>query len=65
MDARNKKPAFISFKLGELEPGQPATIKIQMINLLEVVNGHFFWGLPGALHPDYTKHGVPRNDKAF
>ena len=31
---RSSKPSFIEFKLGELEPGQPVTIKFQMIILL-------------------------------
>ena len=60
------KPSSICFKLGKIEPGQPVTIKIQIITLLEVVSGHFLCSLPEAFHPDYSKHGVPHNStKAF
>jgi hypothetical protein len=48
----------MSVKLGNLLPGQTATLKLTIVNQLEVVGGHYAFILPVAFYPDYTKHGL-------
>jgi hypothetical protein len=52
----------MTIKLGNLLPGQTATLKSQIISQLEVSAGHYTYSLPSAFFPDYKKHGVKDND---
>jgi len=53
-----KKDETMTVKLGNLMPGQSATLKSTIISQLEVVGGHYAFLLPAAFYPDYRKHGV-------
>ena len=52
----------MTVKLGNLLPGQSATLKATIISQLEVVCGNYFYALPSAFFPDYKKHGVKDKD---
>ena len=58
---KSQKDQTISVKLGNLLPGQKATIKSTMINQLDIVGGHFCYSLPLAFFPQYKKHGSASN----
>jgi len=58
MAERKKKDETMTIKLGNLQPGQSATLKIHIVHQLEVVGGHYFFSLPVAFYPDYKRHGV-------
>ena len=53
-----KKEETMTIKLGNLLPGQNATLKATIVSQLEVVGGHYAFILPVAFYPDYKKHGV-------
>ena len=55
---RKKKEETLSLKLGNLAPGQEATLKLQIVNSLEIVGSHYMFSLPMAFYPDYSKFGV-------
>ena len=40
---RKKKEEILSLKLGNLGPGQEATLKLQIVNILEVVGSHYLF----------------------
>ena len=48
----------MTVKLGNLLPGQSATLKSTILSHLDVVGGHYAFTLPTAFYPDYKKHGV-------
>lgn len=58
-----KKEQTMTIKLGNLLPQQSATLKIQLVHLLEIVGGFFNFSLPIAFYPDYRRHGVRQADK--
>ena len=66
-EARNagNRPNSIDIIIGNIEPGQPVKISLQMISLLKVVNGHYKYKLPEAFYPDYSKHGLPRGSNEY
>jgi len=65
MAERSKKQEeTMTIKLGNLLPGQNATLKATIVSQLEVVGGHYAFVLPVAFYPDYKKHGV-REASAF
>ena len=43
MTTRKKKEETLSMKLGNLGPGQEATLKLQIFNSLEVVGSHYLY----------------------
>ena len=55
---KKKKDEALVVKLGNLLPGQKATIKQTILNQLEVVAGSFCFALPAAFFPDYKKIGL-------
>ena len=61
---RKKKDETMTIKLGNLLPGQSATLKIHIVSQLEVIGGHYAFILPVSFYPDYSKHGV-RNKNNF
>ena len=54
----------MTVRLGNLLPGQSATLKSTILSHLEVVGGYYCFALPAAFYPDYKKHGVA-NKNAF
>ena len=50
------------FKLGNLLPGQNATLKSTILSQLEIIGGHYCFSLPAAFFPDYKKHGINKKD---
>ena len=62
---RKKKEETLSLKLGNLGPGQEATLKLQIINSLEIVGSHYLFSLPMAFYPDYSKYGVDVSNFAY
>ena len=59
MAERSKKQEeTMTVRLGNLLPGQNATLKATIVSQLEVVGGHYAFILPVAFYPDYKKHGV-------
>ena len=48
----------MTVSLGNLLPGQTATLKSTIVSQLEVVGGHYQYSLPAAFFPDYKKHGI-------
>ena len=54
--AETKKDA-VSIKLGNLLPGETATITVGLVEDLDVVGGAWAYSVPGAFFPDYSKHG--------
>ena len=55
---RKKKDEVMTVKLGNLLPGQNATLKSQIISQVDIVGGHYAFSLVNAFYPDYKKHGV-------
>ena len=55
---RKKKDEVMTVKLGNLMPGQSATLKSTILSQLEVIGGNYSYSLPAAFFPDYKKHGV-------
>ena len=55
---KSKKDEIMTVKLGNLLPGQHATIKSTVLSQLEVSGGHYVYSLPSSFFPDYKKHGV-------
>ena len=55
---RESKEEIVSVKLGNLQPGEQATLKAQIVSQVEIVGGHFAFSLPTSFFPDYTKHGM-------
>ena len=51
----------MKIKIGNLQPNQEATIKIQLIMQLEVVFGAFKFMLPVSFYPDYRNLGAKQN----
>ena len=51
----------MKIKIGNLQPNQEATIKIQLIMQLEVVFGAFKFMLPVSFYPDYRNLGSKQN----
>ena len=62
---QKKKDKTLSLILGNLGPGQEATLKLQIVNALEVVESHYLFSLPMAFYPDYSKFGVDRANFAY
>ena len=56
--SKKKKEETLTLKLGSLPPGQEATLRIQIVNQMKIVGGHYTFALPMAFYPDYKKHGV-------
>ena len=54
----NKQDEVINVSLGNLLPGQAATLSFTVISRLQIVAGYFAFSLPAAFYPDYKKHGV-------
>lgn len=52
----------LTVKLGNLMPGEEASISYTLTSRLGVVAGHYCFSLPLAFYPDYRKHGVMRSD---
>ena len=52
----------MTIKLGNLLPGQQATLKSQIISKLEIVGGSYAYILPVAFYPDYRRHGARSNN---
>ena len=48
----------MTVKLGNLLPGQNATLKSQIVSQVDIVGGHYAFSLVNAFYPDYKKHGV-------
>ena len=48
----------MTVSLGNLLPGQTATLRSTIIGQLEVVGGFYQYSLPAAFFPDYKKHGI-------
>ena len=44
-------------KLGNLLPGQTATIKATIVGQMEIMGGHYSYSIPMAFYPDYSRHG--------
>ena len=61
---QKKKDEMMTVRLGNLLPGQSATLKSTILSHLEVVGGYYCFALPAAFYPDYKKHGVA-NKNAF
>ena len=60
-----EKDKTLSLILGNLGPGQEATLKLHIVNSLEVVESHYLFSLPMAFYPDYSKFGVDRANFAY
>jgi len=58
----DKKKDAISLKIGNLLPGETATVSIGMVDNLELTGGAFGYTLPLSFFPDYGKHNLD-NDK--
>jgi hypothetical protein len=56
-----KKKDAISLKIGNLLPGESATINFSMIEDLEIVGGA--WGYTLPAFPDYSKHNFDESEK--
>ena len=52
----------MTVKIGNLLPGQTATLKSTILSQLEVVGGHYCYSLPAAFFPDYKKLGIKSKD---
>jgi Ca-activated chloride channel family protein len=61
---RKKKDEIMTVKLGNLLPGQNATLKSQIISQVDITGGYYAFSLVNAFYPDYKKHGV-KNMSAF
>ena len=48
----------MTVKLGNLLPGETATLKSTLLCQLEIVGGHYSYSLPSAFFPDYKKLGL-------
>ena len=57
-----KKEEVMTIKLGNLLPGQTASLKSTIISQVEIVAGSYCHSLPVAFFPDYKKHGVKDKD---
>ena len=53
-----KKEEVMTVKLGNLLPGQTASLKSEIISQLEITGGFYSYILPAAFFPDYKKHGI-------
>ena len=60
---RKKKDDTMTIKLGNLLPGQSATLKVYIVHQLEVVSGYYAFSLPVAFYPDYKRHGVSNTNE--
>ena len=58
----SKKEETMTVKLGNLLPGQDATLKATIVSTLEIFAGHYAFYLPVAFYPDYKKHGQAASD---
>ena len=63
--SKKKKEETLTLKLGNLPPGQEATLRLQIINQMKITGGHYTLALPMAFYPDYTKHGVLQEDFVY
>ena len=52
-------------KLGNLLPGQTATIKATIVGQMEIVGGHYSYSIPMAFYPDYSRHGSDEDAFAY
>ena len=50
------KKNCISLKLGNLLPGQEATINMVLLEEIEIIGASFSYTLPASFYPDYNKH---------
>jgi hypothetical protein len=64
VERSKKQEETMTVKLGNILPGQNATLKATIVSQLEVVGGHYAFILPVAFYPDYKKHGI-RESNAF
>lgn len=62
---RSQNDESMTIKLGNLLPGQSATLKMHIIHKLEIVGGHYAFCLPVAFYPDYRKHGLVSENNDF
>ena len=63
--SKKKKEETLTLKLGNLLPGQEATLRLQIVNQMEIIGGHYAFTLPMAFYPDYKKHGVQAEDFVY
>ena len=52
----------MSIQLGNLQPGQEATLNLQIVQQLKVQLGSYMFELPMAFFPDYSRYGVKKDD---
>ena len=57
-DKSEQKKNAISLKLGNLLPGQDATLNLIMIEETEISCGAYCYSLPASFYPDYNKHQI-------
>ena len=55
---KSKKQESMTVKVGNLLPGQTATLKLHIVSQLEIFGGYYSMSLPLAFYPDYRKHGI-------
>jgi len=53
-----KKKDAVSIKIGNLLPGETATINISLLEDLEVIGGAWAYSVPVSFFPDYSKHSA-------
>ena len=54
----NRKQEEIIVKVGNLQAGQEATLKLQVVNSLQVYGGYFQLTSPIVPNPEFKKNGV-------
>lgn len=59
-----KKKDAIALKIGNLLPGESATISLSLLEDLEVVGGAWGYTLPASFLPDYGRHNLVESEKA-
>ena len=59
------KQESMTIKLGNLKPKQEATLTIQLIQQLKVLQGSYMFDQPIAFFPDYSRHGVDKGMFAY
>ena len=53
-----KKDESLEVKLGNLQPGKLATLKITIVSRLDIIGGHYAYVLPAAFYPNYQRYGL-------
>jgi len=59
VENKKKGDEVMIAKLGNIQPGQEATLKFTIVTKLEIFGGHYAFTLPAGFYPDYKKHGNP------